>query len=43
MFYERKSGALNENFHPSEHYDLSIVFNGEIYNHLDVRNELEDL
>ncbi len=43
MFYDRKSGASNENFHYSSTYDLSLVFNGEIYNHLDIRKELEDI
>ncbi len=42
MFYERETGASNENFQKMDRYSLSIVFNGEIYNYLDVRRELED-
>ncbi len=40
MYYEKTKWASNDHFHPGEKYDSVIVFNGEIYNHLDIQNEL---
>lgn len=41
MFYDKWKGAWNNNSHPLNTFDLSIVFNGEIYNHIELRKELE--
>ena len=43
MFYTKGIGASNIHFHPTEDYDLSIVFNGEIYNYQAIKTELENL
>lgn len=43
MFFLKTHGAWNENHNPQSDYELTIVFNGEIYNYLDIKQELEAL
>jgi len=43
LFYDKKKGASNELFNKENVMDsyVSVVFNGEIYNYLELREELE--
>lgn len=41
MFYDKKIWASNDTFVKHEAKDLVILFNWEIYNFLDIKNELE--
>ena len=43
MFYTHGFGASNHRFEMQNEWEYSIVFNGEIYNYQDVRDELEAL
>ncbi len=40
LFYDRHAGASNELSLTHQHTDLSIVFNGEIYNYQDIKTTL---
>ncbi|MDD5197547.1 MAG: asparagine synthase (glutamine-hydrolyzing) [Candidatus Gracilibacteria bacterium] len=40
MFYTKESGTHSSVFHPSDDQSLALVFNGEIYNFHDLKNEL---
>jgi asparagine synthase (glutamine-hydrolysing) len=43
MFYNHKLGASSEKFNPQniKHSNICIVFNGEIYNYKEIRQELQ--
>jgi asparagine synthase (glutamine-hydrolysing) len=43
MHYRKNLWASNQVFESEKEHDLSIVFNGEIYNYRDIRSELETL
>lgn len=40
MFYKKEIGASNDNHKLFENTDLAIVFNGEIYNYGDIKDDL---
>lgn len=43
MYYTHGFGASNDRFEKQENWEYSIIFNGEIYNYADIRQELESL
>jgi asparagine synthetase B (glutamine-hydrolysing) len=42
MFFTKELGASNNNFIKHENKDLAIIFNGEIYNFQEIKQQLSE-